>query len=347
MVANPSFLKKDLRIVRLTEADSKKETDHIRTFKELILSNEEMYPGIDKWLVNKVLPGIKTLERTAYVGYMGDNPTVSAVVKKGGHSKFCHLKIHDEIQDNNLGEVFFALMALEVRRYAGEIHFTLPSSLWEKKRGFFESFGFYDTTKAGTQYRLFDMELRCSSPFNLVWNSVLEKLPKLRNNFSTSGHSIDNALVMSIKPTNAEKIINNKKSVEIRRKFARKWEGHSVAIYASTPLNALLGQATIRRVVSDKPENIWDTYETEIGSTREEFDEYTAKASKIFAIELEDICPYQSSIPLSQIYHFLNPETELRPPQSYFSLEKNQQWSKAVSIAALLHGSFKNLITPI
>lgn len=338
---------KDLRIVRLTEADSKKETDYIQTFKELILSNEEMYPGIDKWLANRVLPGIKTLERTAYVGYIGDNPTVSAVVKKGGHSKFCHLKIHDDIQNNHLGEIFFALMALEVRRYSEEIHFTLPFSLWEKKKDFFKSFGFYDATKAGTQYRLFDMELRCSSPFNIVWKSVLEKLPKLRDDFSVGGYSMDNALVMSIKPTHAEKIINNEKSVEIRRKFAKRWEGHRVAIYASTPLNALLGQATIRRVVQDDPEHIWNIYQKEIGTTKEEFEEYTANTSEIFAIELEDICPYQSSIPLSQIYHFLNPETELRPPQSYFSLEKNQQWSQAVSIAALLHGSFKNLITPI
>ena len=123
--------------------------------------------------------------------------------------------------------------------------------------------------------------------------------------------------------------------------------GHKVSIYASTPVNALLGEARIRRVVPDNPEQIWDTYNSRIGSSKEEFNEYSGLSSEVYAIELDDVRPYRSGVPISQIYAFLDIDTELRPPQSYMSLNKNESWAQAVSIASLLHGRFKNTLTII
>ncbi|MBL7994695.1 ASCH domain-containing protein [bacterium] len=334
-------LNKDIRIVRLNEFDSKNNSDHLRKFKELVLENEPMYPSIRKWIDNKVLPGLKSNERVAFVGYQDENPVVSAVVKRGKHSKFCHLKIGEHFQNLNLGEVFFAMMALEVRNYAEEIHFTLPESLWESKKDFFRSFGFNEVIESGTQYRLFDPELKCSSSFLDVWKAALDKLPKIINQFSVGGYSMANAILMSIKPEYADQIISGKKSVELRRKFSKKWIGSTVTLYASAPRKALVGEAKIKNVISDNPNRIWEDFGVDIGCTKKEFDEYTLLTNEVYAIVLGDVKPYQTNMPVTQMSHLIN--TDLVPPQSYCTLENNKSWAEAVSVAALLHGNFRHI----
>lgn len=327
-----------LRILRLNEADAKQNSDHLVAFKKLIVSNEHMYPGIDKWLNAKVIPGIKSSERVAYVGYKDDVPMMSAVVKKGKNAKFCHLRINEELRDSHLGEAFFAMMTLDVRHIAKDIHFTLPSSLWEEKKGFFNSFGFKDVVEAGTQYRMWDKELRCDAPFSLVLNAAIDKMSLLRENFLIDDYSLDNALVISIHPKHAENIMNTRKTVEVRKKFSKKWVDHRVVIYATAPVNALLGEATIKNVTSGEPSSIWNLHKNYLGCTEEEFQDYSKSSSEVFAIEFGDVTPYRSSIPVSQLGSLLGQDTELRPPQSYLSLENNDPWLRAVSVASLLHG---------
>ena len=152
------------RIVELKSADARKWTDDVRILKHLIVANEPMYPNIDSWFTEKVIPGLKSSERIAYVAYEGDNPIASAVLKLGKRAKFCHLRIHQDFQDLDLGQMFFTQMTLEARHHASEIHFTLPESLWIRKREFFESFGFASIAKALRQYRHGEEELSCSAP---------------------------------------------------------------------------------------------------------------------------------------------------------------------------------------
>ena len=327
----------DLKIVRLNYADARRSTDHLISFKNLVLSNEEMYPKIDKWIKNKVLPGLKTSERVGYIGYLNELPVISAVLKKGKHAKFCHLNIGKSFQDDNLGEAFFALMTLEARQDAQEIHFTLPESLWDSKKEFFQSFGFKDAIKSKVQYRLFEEELKCTAPYSIVREAVLRKLPKLARKFSIDGHSMVNSLLMSIKPDNVEKILHNDKKVEVRRKFSTKWIGEDICIYASQPLSCLMGEALIKNVVRGSPEYIWEVYHSEINSTKEEFNDYVNPMEEVYAIELDNVNAYRQMVPISQLMFLGN--SELVPPQSYYLLENSESWSQAVSIAALLHGS--------
>ena len=85
-----------------------------------------MYPGIGQWYSDKVLPGLKTSERIGYVAFEDERPIASAVLKKGERAKFCHLRIHEDFRDLDLGQMFFTQMTLEARHIAKEIHFTLP-----------------------------------------------------------------------------------------------------------------------------------------------------------------------------------------------------------------------------
>src|SRR5579864_105284 len=105
-------------LVELRASDVHKETDNLRVFKELIVSNEAMYSNIKSWLETKVLPGLKSAERNAYVAFEDEKPIASAVMKRGERAKFCHLRIHRDFQDMDLGQMFFTIMTLEARHLA-------------------------------------------------------------------------------------------------------------------------------------------------------------------------------------------------------------------------------------
>lgn len=342
-MSTASFVKENFEIVRLAEGDIRCKSDHFADFKNLILSNHCMYPEIEYWLAEKVLPGIRQEERVAFVGYLDQKPAVSAVVKKGDDAKFCHLRIHEDLQDSNLGEVFFSLMSLEIRDLAKNIHFTLPESLWKTKGPFFRSFGFHSATMAESQYRFWENELACSTPFSTVWKSVLQKMPKLSHLYAFGDFAPDNQILMSVKPEFAERIMSRKKTVELRRRFSTRWINHRINIYASSPVMSLLGEARIAGVVRNKPEIIWERFHNEIGCSRTEFDEYASGANELFAIELDDVKQYRSRIPLMQMSHLLN--EELTPPQSYMTLENGKPWAKAISLAAYIHGCLKSTVS--
>jgi predicted transcriptional regulator len=330
--------KGDFRIVRLGPRDASGMSDHLKNFRNLVLQNEDMYPQIDLWLDEKVVPGMKTLERVAYIAYVDEVPVVSAVAKRGEHAKFCHLKIKEDLQDNHLGDVFFSLMGLEVRGIAKEIHFTLPESLWENKREFFCSFGFADAVKAGHQYRTFENELRCSSPFQKVWDTILEKLPKITRMFSVNGHSFNSSVLMSIKPEHATKVLSGTKKVEIRRTFSQKWKGHKVAIYACRPESSVVGEAIIGEIIRDRPDGVWQRFAGQMGCSKEQFERYTRSSYEVYAIVFDEVTPYEKGISLGEASEAVN--ERLRPPQSYLSLDNNRHWAEALSVGALLKRSF-------
>ncbi len=326
----------NLQIVRLSDADAKYQTDHLSIFRQLVLGNEYMYPNIDRWFNEKVVPGLRSNERIAYVGYLDSKPVISAVVKRGDVAKFCHLRISQELQETNLGELFFSLMALEARAYAKDIYFTLPESLWLTKMKFFQSFGFLKATKADDQYRFFEEELQTSASFSHVWQAVLRKLPKLLNTFCVGGHRMSGDLLLSIKPEFAARIMTGEKAVEIRRRFSKRWIGSRANIYATAPVKGLIGEAQISNVRSGKPKNIWKHYSAYLGCCQKSFDDYTSDCEVVYAIELDQVKTYRAPIMLSYASNLIG--EELVPPQSYCELGAGKPWTQAVSIAALLHG---------
>ena len=333
--------KGDFRFVRLGESDAKKSSDDLSVLRSLIVENQPMYPNIDGWFDKKVVPGLRSSERVAWVAYEGNNPVASSVLKLGRKSKFCHLRIHQSFQDLDLGRMFFSQMTFESRHLAREIHFTLPEDLWCEKRQFFESFGFLDPIRSKRQYRNGVPELSCAAPLPTVWSAVLRRLPSLMPRFSVGGYSLNNELLVSIKPQYAHQILSGRKLVEIRKRFSEKWAGTKAVLYASTPEKALIGEATIRSVTSGQPSEIWARFGDAMGCSAVEFEEYVGSSTKVSAIELESATAYKQPIGLAQLSHLV--EEELRPPQSFCDLRLDDQesaWAKAVSIASLLHGGF-------
>ena len=214
----------DLKIKPINSDEVERDTDDFKSFVDLILRHEDMYPGIDKWLKNKVVPGIKSGERVSYIGLKNDIPVISSVVKKGKDSKFCHLHIENELHDNLLGDLFFSMMAVDIRNNAQSVYFTLPEALWYSKEGFFKSFGFTKIQKSDTQYRNFETELKTSTPHRIVWDNMIEKLPKMISTLTPTNEDIFTGLLMSVKPEYIERIQDGNKLVEIRKQFSKKWD---------------------------------------------------------------------------------------------------------------------------
>jgi len=311
----------------------------VQSLFEQIRKHEPLYPNIEAWFKTKVLPGIKNASRVAYLGLDNDRPVVSAVLKQGIDAKICHLHIDLGDRDRHIGDLLFSMMSLDAKRRANKIHFTLPESLWYEKKEFFKSFGFEKPGKTRTKYREGEEEFRCTAPFEIVWENALAKLPKIITSLSKTSDNIFSGILMSIKPEHVEKIQSGEKIIEIRKKFNKKWVGCRLTIYSSSPDQAIHGYAKIEDINKDTPERIWSRYEKDIGVKKGLFDEYTSSCDKIYAIHLKNFELYHSPVFKSHIEGLLNHE-ELKPPQSYLSLEGNEDWSKAVSVAELLHKRF-------
>jgi predicted transcriptional regulator len=331
------------RIVKLDQADAQRDSDELKTLLNLVSASEDMYPDINRWLREKVVPGLRSSERIAWVAYEGEDPIAAAVLKLGRDAKFCHLNIKRDFQDLDLGQLFFTQMALEARHDSKDIHFTLPESLWESKRRFFQSFGFAKASKSSRQYRGGDVEFVCTAPLRAVLPAALGKLPALMRKFNVGGYALGGDLLVSMKPKYAERILSGTKIVEIRKKFSERWVGCKALLYSSSPQQALVGEATVRSVSSGAPEDVWSKFQTQIGCTSSEYSAYVGRAKVVSAVELDDVFPYKVPIPLSQISHLLGLEADLRPPQSYCDLRLDKgvsPWASAAAVASVLHGRF-------
>jgi predicted transcriptional regulator len=326
-----------IEIVEVKASDILKESAQFKSARELICKHEEKYPDIKKWFDKKVLPDIENQERALYVGFNNEIPIATAVVKKGEDSKFCHLHIDEEMRHQNIGDVFFILMSMFIKRYAKRVHFSLPEGLWEEKKIFFNSFGFNEIKKYKTQYRNGEEELTSSADFSLLWQNILIKLPTLINQFIPHPDSPLNGIVMSIHPNYSKQIMNGEKIIEIRKKFNAKWKNHIVTIYSSSPVKEIIGYAKIKNIVEDNPDAIWSKHSNELGCSKSEFDGYTKGAEKIYAIYLSDINKFHNNLSLNYLSNFF--EKTIYPPQSYNSV-KDTEWKNIISVAEILHGRY-------
>jgi len=328
----------EIKIESIDYRDCEFKTTRYRLLLGLLEKHEENYPNIIDWFKKKVIPGLKYGSRKAYMGLSNGIPIASSVVKLGNPSKFCHLHIIEEYQNTHVGEFFFVMMALDAKRSAEEIYFTLPESLWETKNKFFKSFGFKNVKKYEKQYRGGDNELFTQTSFNEVWKNSLDKLPKLISTHTSSEESLFSGIVMSIKAVYAKMIFDSKKIVEIRKRFNPAYVGSRVTLYTTQPSKELVGSAKIRAVIKENPKLVWKKYGHLISASKKDFDNYTNDANQVFAIFLENPNEFKNAIPLSQINFWL--DSDITIPQSYLKVSESEEWLKALSVSQILQRRF-------
>jgi predicted transcriptional regulator len=125
---------------------------------------------------------------------------------------------------------------------------------------------------------------------------------------------IDDAILLSIKPEFAEKILTGIKTVELRRVPPRVNAGSLVVLYVSSPVKAVVGAFWVDRVVTGTPEELWPIVEEAAGLTRSEFEAYYAGTTKGVGIFVRESWSAEKPFELDE---FRRNCPEFRPPQSY------------------------------
>lgn len=328
--------KRKVSIVALGREGSQVSSQHLKALSEMIVRSDDKYPGIDRWFAQKVVPGLRSGERRAYVAFENERPIATAILRIGRSSKICHLRVDENRRQTDLGQLFLIQMTMDVLGVARELHFTLPESVWATTSGFFKSFGFSSAAKTLRHYRKNDTELACSAPLSTVYSAAIRKIPRLLGRLCIGRHSEDTDVLMSVKPSFAQRILAGSKYIEIRKRFSRRWAGHKLVLYASYPLRAIVGEAMIDSVTTGPPADIWSRFESGIGCSKSDFDAYVRSADEIVAIELKNVVPFKEYISLRELSSLMR--EKLIPPQSFLELtsHKTGPWMNALYLAALL-----------
>ena len=137
-------------------------------------------------------------------------------------------------------------------------------------------------------------------------------------------------LLLSIRPTFADQILDGSKTVEFRRRHPRQIQlGTRMLIYASSPVRALIGTAVVVDVVEGSPEEVWDEYQTVGGIEYEQFNAYYEECDRAIVIRLSKPVRLKKAIPLDDLR---SKWPGFHPPQqfAYMSSDKVKKISRVV-----------------
>jgi len=136
------------------------------------------------------------------------------------------------------------------------------------------------------------------------------------------------AVVFSLRPRFAEAIISAAKTVEVRRSFSKRWLGMRAVLYATTPVRAVVGSATIASVERLSVAGLWHRHASAIGVTREELEAYAEGRASLYAIGLGRVRKLATPLPLSAV-RSIDPGAS--PPRSYAAVGPDSAWALALA----------------
>ncbi|WP_020696526.1 helix-turn-helix domain-containing protein [Reyranella massiliensis] len=121
-------------------------------------------------------------------------------------------------------------------------------------------------------------------------------------------------VVLSIRPEYSHKIIEGKKTVELRRRFPLSAPRGTLAyIYSTSPVRAMVGRAEITDVVKLPVSHIWKKYSSCAFINKADFDAYFEGLSEGFALKFANAKPLPRQLDLSE----LRERFGFEPPQSF------------------------------
>jgi predicted transcriptional regulator len=123
-----------------------------------------------------------------------------------------------------------------------------------------------------------------------------------------------NAIVLSVRPKFANKIIDGSKTVELRRRRPRQVTSGTLAIiYASAPVKALIGAFIVDDIVEEDIDLLWDKVKKSAEISQDEFISYFDGASKGIGIFIRDVWSFPKPVGLQD----LKQNMSFLPPQSF------------------------------
>jgi len=122
------------------------------------------------------------------------------------------------------------------------------------------------------------------------------------------------SVLLSIKPEFAEKILSGTKRYEFRRVLFKSKSVSRIVIYASSPVQRVVGEFEIEEILELSKPRLWKRTKRHSGIKKAYFDQYFAGSGKAFAIKVCRPRRYSTPVPLRHICDID------RPPQSFMYL---------------------------
>ncbi len=120
-------------------------------------------------------------------------------------------------------------------------------------------------------------------------------------------------VLLSIKPEYAEKILNGTKKYEFRRSVFKNPDIRTIVIYASSPIQKVVGEFEIDSILNLELETLWNKTKKFSGITKELFMEYFESKEKGYAIKIKSTKKYEDWVSLEKKFN-------AKPPQSFLYL---------------------------
>lgn len=120
-------------------------------------------------------------------------------------------------------------------------------------------------------------------------------------------------VLLSIKPEFAFKIFEGIKKFEFRKVIFKNPNVKTVVVYASSPVQLVIGEFEIDNILSSDPNEIWEQTKKYSGISENSFFEYFADKEIAHAIKIKKAKKYKRPLSLKEDFNVL-------PPQSYLYL---------------------------
>ncbi|MBO6550628.1 MAG: GNAT family N-acetyltransferase, partial [Rhizobiales bacterium] len=121
-------------------------------------------------------------------------------------------------------------------------------------------------------------------------------------------------VLISIQPNYLAKILNGKKTIELRKKPFPANGGVRIWIYSSSPTSAVEATAFVTTVDQGTPDEIWSKYEHKCGISRKDFDDYFSGSKVAYALHISRVQKLNRKIKLERLKQISD---GFRPPQYY------------------------------
>tara|TARA_R110001583_G_scaffold56591_2_gene170664 strand:- start:1743 stop:2111 length:369 start_codon:yes stop_codon:yes gene_type:complete len=117
-------------------------------------------------------------------------------------------------------------------------------------------------------------------------------------------------VLLSIKPEYADKIFDGSKKYEFRRTVFKDPSVSTVIVYASSPVQKVIGEFEIELIINDQLESLWEKTKEFAGVSRKFFFEYFSNKENGYAIKIKKTKKYKKELCLKEDFN-------KKPPQSF------------------------------
>ncbi len=122
-------------------------------------------------------------------------------------------------------------------------------------------------------------------------------------------------VLLSIKPEFAEKIFAGTKKYEFRRSVFKNKNVKTVVVYASSPVQQVIGEFEIEKILNHDLNELWNLTKDYSGITKNFFFDYFINKEKGYAIKIKGVKRYERALSLKDDFN-------ATPPQSFMYLEE-------------------------